>query len=206
MQRWKDYLVINYYKFREVRTLVNGNVSWHCCKNTCSCSLKTNKNRTKIVEQTNEHNHKPSQCNSMTTSPVHSQRLSGTVSETPLSQTNTLHLLHKRLPLTPLTNGPPTYVNRTHDSSSYCIVLRVTQHSRATIQLANTTTTPLLPNISPNPSGQLKEPQSSSSTEPTTSHPNASSHWNETKNIQTTPSNDHPNIVEENTRLKRDYG
>lgn len=55
----KQYLILNGYKFREVRQLADGRISWRCCSKLCSSTLKTDNGRRRTVESKINHNHKP---------------------------------------------------------------------------------------------------------------------------------------------------
>lgn len=54
----KSYLVVDGFKYREVRTNADGKISWRCCAKVCQSWVKTDSEKKKIMESKPDHNHK----------------------------------------------------------------------------------------------------------------------------------------------------
>ncbi|RZF32515.1 hypothetical protein LSTR_LSTR015641 [Laodelphax striatellus] len=57
-KRRNTALRVNGFEYRRHRPLTNGNLSWRCLKVSCSATLKTDSEMTKIIERAGSHNHK----------------------------------------------------------------------------------------------------------------------------------------------------
>lgn len=54
-----QYLLFDKFKFRNSYTYTNGHLSWRCCNKSCKSWIKTDKNKSKIIDSKVSHNHSP---------------------------------------------------------------------------------------------------------------------------------------------------